>query len=137
MKTLCRRFALALFGLALTALAAAPLDEADKTFLAHYERIRVALFSDDLAAAQTAANEMPAAKAIAEADSISEARKAFKVLSARAVELARDQSGYFIAHCTMFPGGADWVQTSDRIDNPYWGKSMPHCGTIEKQGESK
>ena len=137
MNTLRRRFALALFTFAWAALAAAPLDESDKTFLAHYERIRVALYGDNLAAARTAAKELPEAQAIAEADSISAAREAFKALSARAIALARDRPGYFIAHCTMFPGGADWVQTSGRIDNPYWGRSMPHCGTIEEQGETK
>ncbi|MBK8477730.1 MAG: DUF3347 domain-containing protein [Opitutaceae bacterium] len=118
--------------LARSAPAAEPLDTAATTFLSGYEQIRLALANDQLPAARDAAKALPEAKAIAEAKSISEARKAFKALSTRAVTLARGQPGYFIAHCTMFPGGADWVQTTDAISNPYWGKSMPHCGEIVK-----
>lgn len=118
--------------LAGSALAAEPLDEDTSRFLAAYEQIRAALADDQLSAAQTAAKALPEAKAIAEAKSISAARKAFKALSGRAVTIARGQPGYFIAHCTMFPGGADWVQTTDQVSNPYWGKSMPHCGEIVK-----
>lgn len=132
MKTLRILLSCGLLLLARSTSAAEPLDAAATVFLAGYEQIRVALADDQLATARDAAKALPEAKAIAEAKSISDARKAFKALSARAVTLARGQPGYFIAHCTMFPGGADWVQTTDQVSNPYWGKSMPHCGEIMK-----
>jgi hypothetical protein len=117
--------------LAATALAAS-LADADRAFLAEYEKIRIALATDDLAAARAAAQALPDAKPVADAADLSTARKAFKQLSVKAVALARGQSGYVVAHCSMFPGGADWVQTTETISNPYWGKSMPHCGEIVK-----
>ncbi len=132
MKTLRILLACGLLLLTRSAPAAEPLDATATTFLAGYEQIRLALANDQLPAARDAAKALPEAKAIAEAKSISDARKAFKTLSGRAVTIARGQPGYFIAHCTMFPGGADWVQTTDAVSNPYWGKSMPHCGEIVK-----
>lgn len=132
MKTLRLLLACGLLLLAHRVVSAEPLDAASIAFLTQYESIRAALADDKLATAQTAAKALPEAKAIAEATSISGARKAFKVLSARAVTIARGHTGFFIAHCSMFPGGADWVQTTDQIANPYWGKSMPRCGEIVK-----
>lgn len=132
MTTLRRLLAVALLCVFAAAGHAAPLAEADRAFLADYEKVRAALAADDLPAAQTAAKAIPAAKPVAAARDISNARKAFKELSAKAVALARGQPGFFIAHCSMFPGGADWVQTTDEISNPYWGKSMPHCGELVK-----
>ncbi|HLP09888.1 MAG TPA: hypothetical protein VK178_17140 [Opitutaceae bacterium] len=132
MNTL-RRLAL-LLALSLLAVTghAAPLADADRAFLAAYEKVRAALATDDLPAARVAAEAIPEAKAVAGASDISTARKAFKQLSTKAVALARGQPGYYVAHCSMFPGGADWVQTTDAISNPYWGKSMPRCGEIVK-----
>lgn len=111
-------------------LRAGELAEAERTFLARYEQVRAALAADDLAAARAAATGLPEAPALAQATDLSSARKAFKVLSARAVVLARGRPGYFVAHCSMFPGGADWVQTTEELSNPYWGRSMPHCGKL-------
>jgi Cu(I)/Ag(I) efflux system membrane fusion protein len=130
MKTFRLLLACGLLLLARIALAAEPA-EAD-TFLAHYEQIRAALADDNLAAAQAAAKTLPEAKTVATSASISDARKAFKALSAQAVARARGRPGFFIAHCSMFPGGADWVQTTEQLSNPYWGKSMPHCGELVK-----
>jgi len=132
MKSLRLVLACALLLLARTVLGAAPLADSATTFLAHYESIRAALADDNLAAARTAAQALPEAKAVASAESIGDARKAFKALSARAVAIARGQPGFYVAHCSMYPGGADWVQTTEAISNPYWGKSMPHCGEIVK-----
>ncbi len=117
-------------GLLHPALFAADLTEGEREFLAHYEKVRAALAADDLAAARQSAAAIAEAQPIAEAEDLSSARKAFKRLSIRAVALARGRSGYFVAHCSMFPGGADWVQTTDEVSNPYWGRSMPHCGAI-------
>ena len=132
MKPLCLLLASLLLGSLLHAGEPAPLGAEARAFLADYERIRAALAADDLPAARAAAADQPAAQPIAAATDLTTARKAFKQLSAQAVALARGQPGYFIAHCSMFPGGADWVQTTAELANPYWGKSMPHCGTLVK-----
>lgn len=130
MTSLRRLVALVLLCTLAVAGRAAPLADTDRAFLEHYEKVRAALAADDLAAARHAATALPAAKPVADAKDLSSARKAFKKLSAQAVALARGQPGYFIAHCSMFPGGADWVQTTEKLSNPYWGKSMPHCGEL-------
>ena len=132
MKPLCLLLASLLLGSLVHAGEPAPLGAEARAFLADYERIRAALAADDLPAARAAAASLPAAQPVAVATDLTTARKAFKRLSAEAVALARGQSGYFIAHCSMFPGGADWVQTTEELSNPYWGKSMPHCGTLVK-----
>ena len=135
----------------------APLTAPQKTFLAHYEVVRAALAADDLvaakiAAAALAAEPIPAppvpptpeqaerqaafaatVKKLAAADSLVAARDAFKALSKRAVHVAQGQPGYHVAHCPMVPDDAGrWVQTSLEISNPYLGKRMPACGSIEK-----
>ena len=40
----------------------------------------------------------------------------------------------FVLHCPMaFDNrGADWVQDVNKVANPYFGKSMPQCGTVEQ-----
>ena len=132
MKFLCRLLAFVFLGSLGHAGDTTPLGTAERSFLADYEQIRAALAADDLPAARAAAASLPAAKPIATATDLTTARKAFKQLSAQAVSLARGQPGYFVAHCSMFPGGADWVQTTEELANPYWGRSMPHCGTLVK-----
>ncbi len=112
-------------------LAAASLSDADKQFLAGYEKIHVALAADDLAAAKKAAANLGSeASALAKSNSLEQARTAFADLSAKAEKLAAGQPGYYVAHCPMV--NKDWVQTSDKIDNPYLGKKMANCGEIKK-----
>lgn len=120
-----------------------PLTDVNKGFLGQYESVRAALAADDLPAARKAATAigpaatqpaatLEAAKAIANADSLKAAREAFKTMSQRAVHLAEAQPGYFHAHCPMVPNKAgDWVQTTKAISNPYFGKAMASCGSIE------
>lgn len=129
----------------------AGLDDGQKAFLAQYERVRAALASDDLAAAKSAAAPLAkdlaavakeqskaqpaadAAKKLASAASLAEAREAFKAVSKRAVHYAQGQKGYYVANCPMVEGGGgDWVQTSTKISNPYFGKSMLTCGSIKE-----
>lgn len=114
------------------------LSDEQKTFLTQYEAVRAGLAADDLAATKKAAAMVavgPAAdsaKKIASADSIAAAREAFKALSKQAVATAAGQAGYYHAHCPMVPNDqGDWVQTSKKISNPYFGKSMATCGSIE------
>jgi hypothetical protein len=116
----------------------AALSDEQKTFLSQYEAVRAGLAADDLtatkkaAAAVTAVLATDSAKKIASADSITAAREAFKALSKQAVTTAAGQSGYYHAHCPMVPNDeGNWVQTSKKISNPYFGKSMATCGSIE------
>ncbi|HEX7897862.1 MAG TPA: efflux RND transporter periplasmic adaptor subunit [Planctomycetota bacterium] len=57
---------------------------------------------------------------------IKEQRERFKKVSEALIALK--PAGYVI-RCPM--ADARWLQTSDRIQNPYMGTSMPQCGTIE------
>ena len=129
----------------------APLDADSKSYLTQYENVRAALAADDLASAKKAAGEIakqlsamvkdhpraePAADAatkLASAESLAAAREAFKPLSKRAVHLVANQEGYYVANCPMVAGGeGDWVQTSKKISNPYFGKAMLTCGSIKE-----
>lgn len=114
------------------ASATAALDDAAKAYLASYEKLRAALAADNLADAKAAAAKVEGAEKVAEAGSIGDARKAFVAVSARALALTKGQPGFYHAHCPMYPGGGDWVQTSKEISNPYWGKTMLRCGTIKE-----
>jgi hypothetical protein len=110
---------------------AAPLSDADKQFLARYEKVRNALAADDLAAARTAAGDLGDEGAeLSKSSSLKDARAAFEKLSNKAKQLAAGQSGYYVAHCPMLK--KDWVQTSEKIANPYGGKEMVTCGEIKK-----
>jgi hypothetical protein len=111
---------------------ASALTDAQKQLLSGYENVRAALAADDLAAAKTAAatlDGLPAAAQLAKADSLNSARVAFKKLSDQAVQLAKGQAGYYVAHCPM--AGSGWVQTTTRISNPYLGPKMATCGSIQ------
>lgn len=147
-----------LFGAAVYAHdKSAPLNDEQKVFLAQYEAVRAALAADDLAAVRKAATAVvtesktppkepltdeqkerqgkfaAAVKTIATADSLKTAREAFKPVSKRAVHYAQGQKGYYVANCPMVDGGGgDWVQTSTKINNPYFGKSMLTCGSIKE-----
>lgn len=155
MKTIRILIALALtalFGAAARAHdKAAPLDAGQKAFLGQYEKVRAALAADDLAAAKSAAAPLAkdlaevakeqtkaqsaadAAKKLTSATSLAEARESFKGVSKRAVHYAQGQKGYYVANCPMVEGGeGDWVQTSTKISNPYFGKSMLTCGSIKE-----
>lgn len=139
MKLLKSHIVLAAIAAAISASAhqagsGASHEAADVEFLQNYESIRVALAADDLAAAKSAAGaikEDQNAEALAGAGSLPSARESFKQLSKRAVKVATDHDGLFLAHCPMVKGGGgDWVQASPKVGNPYFGKSMLTCGSI-------
>ena len=115
--------------------AGASHEAADIEFLRGYENVRAALASDNLGAAKNAAaaiKENENADALAKSASLADAREAFKKLSKRAVHVASDHEGYFIANCPMVKnGGGNWVQTTGKVSNPYFGKSMLTCGSIK------
>ena len=119
--------------IALTAglVQAGPLSDADKQFLARYEKVRSALSADDLGAAKTAAGDLGEEGAeLAKSSSLKEARAAFEKFSDKAKQLVTGQSGFYVVHCPMLK--KDWVQTSEKIANPYYGKEMATCGEIKK-----
>jgi hypothetical protein len=153
MKTL--RFlcplAICLFGsLAIAHEKGAPLTPAQKSYLGNYETLRAALAADDLPAAQKAAavivaapvdkptsdadaeraaKNLAAAKNVSVAGSLADAREGFKTLSRKAVHLAEGLTGYYRLTCPHVPNDeGKWVQTSNKIANPYHGKSMLTCG---------
>ena len=156
MKTIRNLTILAFAGLLTLAAQAhdknAPLDNDQKQFLAQYELVRAALSADDLATAKKAAAVVAAmpvihhengvdappgyvqdARKFAAAESLKEAREVFKSFSKRAVHVAEGKPGYYVAHCPMVPNEeGDWVQTTKKISNPYMGKAMATCGSIEK-----
>jgi hypothetical protein len=110
---------------------AAPLSETDKQFLARYEKVHSALAADDLSAAKTTAGDLGEEGAVlAKSSSLKEARAAFEKLSDKAKQLVTGQSGYYVVNCPMLK--KDWVQTSEKIANPYGGKEMVTCGEIKK-----
>ncbi|MEY2577824.1 MAG: hypothetical protein QOI49_648 [Verrucomicrobiota bacterium] len=112
-------------------MQAASLSETDKQFLARYEKVRSALAADDLGAARTAAGDLGEEGApLEKSSSLKEARGVFEQLSDKARQLAAGQTGYYVVHCPMLK--KDWVQTSEKIANPYYGKEMATCGEIKK-----
>jgi hypothetical protein len=112
-------------------IQAAPLSDTDKQFLARYEKVRGALAADDLGAAKTAAGDLgDEGVALAKSSSLKEARAVFEKLSDKAKQLVAGQSGYYLVHCPMLQ--KDWVQTNEKIANPYYGKGMANCGEIKK-----
>ena len=110
---------------------AANLSDKDKQFLAGYEKIHTALVADDLGKAKSAAQELGEdGTDFGKVNSLADARAAFEKLSAKAKGLITGQSGFYVVHCPMLK--KDWVQTSDKIENPYGGKDMVTCGEIKK-----
>jgi len=109
----------------------ANLADKDKQFLSGYEKLRAALATDDLGKAKSAAKDMGDDGAdFAKANSLADARAAFEKLSTKAKGLITGQSGFYVVHCPMLK--KDWVQTSDKIENPYGGKAMLTCGEVKK-----
>ena len=121
--------AIALLALA-SPLSAAPLTDQNKQFLAAYDKVHHALVADDLTGAKKAAAELGTAGAdLLKSNSLDEARAAFSKLSDQAEKMAAGQSGYYVMHCPM--KNKDWVQTGDKVENPYGGKEMLSCGEVK------
>lgn len=78
-------------------------------------------------------------RAVAGAADLEAARAAFLPLSRSADELVRRfgtaDIAVFSAHCPMAneQQGADWLQTSNELHNPYMGTAMLTCGEINGQ----
>ncbi len=75
-----------------------------------------------------------AAEALSAATDLKIARSAFSKLSEAMVDLvSRDPGlaeGRHLVRCPMVPVGTynQWIQSQEKISNPYMGKSMPTCG---------
>ena len=130
MKTIGIISLIAIF-IALGNAVAGPLSENDKQFLARYEKVRAALAADDLTSAKAAATDLnDDGVVLAKSSSLKEARAAFEKLCEMAKQKAAGQAGYYLVNCPMLK--KDWVQTSEKIGNPYYGKEMAGCGEIKK-----
>jgi DNA-binding FadR family transcriptional regulator len=138
MKTIRLFCALLTSLLALSRLAAS---EAPSVLIPRYEKISAALVVDDLGGATAAARQLAqaagqdqapalaaAARTVAQANDLTAAREAFKGLSREVIALARHEKGYFIVNCPM--ANADWLQSTRKIANPYFGKAMSACGSV-------
>lgn len=122
--------AIALVALA-APLSAAQLTDRNKQFLAAYDKVHHALVADDFAGARKAATELGASGVeLSKSNSLDEARIAFSKLSEQAEKMTAGQSGYYIMHCPMKK--KDWVQTSEKVENPYGGREMLGCGEVKK-----
>lgn len=79
-----------------------------------------------------------AVKKMYESKKIEEVRAAFQVLSnflIKAAEKGALEQEVNMAHCPMaFKGkGANWLQTGDTVENPYFGSMMYRCGEVKKK----
>lgn len=77
------------------------------------------------------------AETIASALDISRAREAFKLLSEQAKMLfdylaTGDGRTLYLVRCGMAFGGegAEWIQDSQQVANPYYGAKMKGCGSV-------
>jgi hypothetical protein len=67
--------------------------------------------------------------------SLDEQRNRFKKVSEAMIELARVRppstrisEKLYVMHCPMAPG--NWLQTSETLANPYYGRTMKQCGEV-------
>lgn len=67
------------------------------------------------------------ARALANAESLEQARKALKSISRQVEPMAKTSQNHVVMTCPM--AAADWVQAAGTpVENPYYGKSMLRCG---------
>lgn len=79
------------------------------------------------------------ADAIAAASNLTLARKLFELVSNALIRTVRQFGGtdappLFRYHCPMAFGGrgADWIQATEGVENPYYGSKMFKCGSLEE-----
>ncbi len=122
-----------------------------------YLELQAALANDDLSAAHAALQAMMAVTGhtgplpdlihtVLGASNLDTIRgTTFVRLSNALIAVLRDHPGSIenhvvLMHCPMAMGGdgADWLQSSDQLKNPYFGADMLTCGTIvEKWGKGQ
>lgn len=131
-----------------TAASTAALPAETRTLLDRYEKLREALAADNLRDAKFHAGQLAAeankpetpapAKALAAPAAtlagsarLDNARDSFKLVSAAVIPLAAGTSGFYVINCPMTPNG-DWLQTTDKVSNPYFGRTMLECGVVKR-----
>ncbi|MCH2176262.1 MAG: efflux RND transporter periplasmic adaptor subunit [Lentisphaeria bacterium] len=78
-------------------------------------------------------------KEVVESNNFEEARKTFSIISSILIRLIENYqvnlSGYTQVHCSMALNnkGANWLQKSGNIQNPYYGSQMLACGNVVKE----
>jgi hypothetical protein len=132
-------------GLILGAVRLAATDSMDMKgeVLSAYLKVSAALAADDLAAAKIAAATVAEharmsdrkdiannADALAQASKIEAARETFRSLTIAMEPLVEGDKGYVVMYCPM--AKSDWIQMPGQAQNPYFGKSMLHCGGPKK-----
>ena len=126
---------------------ASSLSGQDRSTLSAYEDIRAALVIDDLRTAKHVAlnldktlkptPETPSTpleatvQELSVAPNLDKARTAFKNLSADVIPLIDGVQGFYVMESPV-PAGAEWVQTTPEIDNPYVGKPMRTTGSLRR-----
>ena len=112
------------------------------------DQVAKALANDDLGGAKSAASELAEsakgagkqgladhAAELAKSDSLETAREHLKMMSDDAAALAKGSDQFNVMNCPMV--GAKWVQSGDKVMNPYMGKKMPQCGSkVDGKGAS-
>jgi len=135
----------------LAVLPAVAADDDDNAVLDSYTAVSTALSNDDLSTARKEASNLAEnAKAdgdseisrhaaeLAECESLDAAREQFKAMSDEATTLAKGSDKYHVMTCPM--AKATWVQTGEKLMNPYMGKKMQQCGSMmkaEKEGSAE
>jgi len=134
------------------AYGSAAMTDGVKSVYTNYFKIEEALSEDSLkdvptyarAIVSTVTNDvkklMPVevatqAEELAKAKELPEAREAFKVLTASLIHYLDDRDVRTKSYNEMFcpMANAIWLQKADdETKNPYLGKSMPQCGTINR-----
>ncbi|MBC2603837.1 efflux RND transporter periplasmic adaptor subunit [Puniceicoccus vermicola] len=131
------------------ATSSADVGETAIAILPSYFALQAALANDDLVGSQAALKEMMATtghtgeipelihKMLAEEDLAGIRRPHFETLSNVLIAAVKDHPEAFTGqiyqmHCPMVYNdrGADWLQPTDKLLNPYFGSMMLHCGEV-------
>ena len=62
-------------------------------------------------------------------------RKAFADLTEPMFALVKARPGptpFYLDHCPMYEGGADWLSRDKAIRNPFYGAQMMNCGSVKE-----
>lgn len=117
--------------------------------LKNYDAVSTALANDNLDAAKSSASTLAEqaktdgnapfaehAAELAKSDTLEAAREHFKAMSPAAIALAKGSDEYHVMNCPM--AKASWVQSGEKVMNPYMGKEMQQCGSMvtDKDGAS-
>ena len=92
--------------------------------------------------AKPMAERIHTAAAALKGKSLSDQRKAFVEVSNSVVAVAKASPGtktLYLFRCPMAfeSEGADWLQSSEDLANPYYAKEMKACGSLEETIEPK